>query len=84
MFHRYMEWARERRRKLRKKLKEWATDELQTGDLTALGAIASRRMQPKDDTLRRLFKRHFVSVRGDKINLTLRGHVALMIRRSMF
>jgi hypothetical protein len=79
-----MEWVRQRRRKLRNRLKEWATDELQTGDLKALGAIASRRTQPKDDTLRRLFNRHFVSIRGGKINVTLRGHVALMIRRSMF
>jgi hypothetical protein len=84
MFHRYMEWARQRRGKLRKRLKEWATDDLQTGDLTALGAIASRRTQPKDDTLRRLFNRHFVSVRGGKINLTLRGRAAWMIRRSLF
>jgi hypothetical protein len=84
MFHRYLEWARQWRRKLRKRLRDWATDDLQTGDLTALGAIASRRTQPKDDTLRRLFDRRFVSVRGGKINLTLRGQVALMIRRSMF
>jgi hypothetical protein len=70
--------------KVGKRLWQWATDDLQTGDLTALGAIASRRTQPKDETLRRLFNRRFVSVRGSKINVTLRGHVALMIRRSMF
>jgi hypothetical protein len=79
-----MEWARQRRRKLRNRLKEWATDELQTGDLKALGAIASRRTQPKDEILRRLFNRHFVSIRGGKIDVTLRGRVALIIRRSMF
>ena len=84
MSDRYIEWARQRWRTLRKKLREWATDDLQTGDLTALGAVASRRTQPKDDTLRRLFNRHFVSVRGGQINVTLRGQVALMIRRSMF
>jgi hypothetical protein len=65
-------------------LRDWAAHELQTGDLTALGAIASDRTKPKDETLRRLFKRRFVSVRGGEIDVTLRGRVAVMIRRSMF
>jgi hypothetical protein len=76
--------VRKRRQRLRKRLRDWATDDLQTGDLKALGAFASHQTKPKDDTLRRLFNRNFVSVRAGEIIVTFRGRAALMIRRSMF
>lgn len=61
--------------------REWSRSKLQSGDLTALSAIAHG-MRTDEDRAKRLFRRGFVSERGDgSVSITPRGRLALMIRR---
>jgi hypothetical protein len=54
MLQRIVRWTGERRRKFRQVLKDWATDQLQTGGLKALRAIVENRIKPEHEVLRRL------------------------------
>jgi hypothetical protein len=63
-------------------LTRWATFDLRHGDLTALAEIAKGWDQSTDSRMARLKRRQFVSVgRDGQIRVTLRGHLALMVRR---
>jgi len=62
--------------------KSWATRALQSGDLTALAAIASGRGSHDGGPSERLRQRRFVRERADKsVVITLRGRLALLIKR---
>jgi hypothetical protein len=64
--------------------KWWATRKLRSGDLTALAQVASGEQKPREVSVGRLSQRRFVAVRpSGEVSVTLRGHVALMIRRAM-
>ncbi len=64
--------------------RRWATQGLRTGDLTALFALAQAGTEPNDGATERLERRGFIKRdRDGRISLTLRGRVAVMIRRSM-
>jgi hypothetical protein len=59
------------------------TLDLRLGDLTALAAIAEGWEQPTDSRITRLKRRQFVSAgRDGRIRVTLRGRIALMVRRA--
>jgi len=62
--------------------REWSTRKLQSGDLTALSAIAGGASRPDEDRVKRLFRRGFVAQRrAGSYGVTARGRVALLIRR---
>ena len=64
--------------------KWWATRKLRSGDLSALAQVANGGQKPKGISVERLSQRRFVAVRpSGEVAVTLRGHVALMIRRAM-
>jgi hypothetical protein len=64
--------------------KRWATRKLHSGDLSALAQVAYSGQTPRGVSVDRLSQRRFVAVRPNgKVAVTFRGHVALMIRRSM-
>jgi hypothetical protein len=59
------------------------TLDLRLGDLTALAQIGKGWEQPTDSRVARLKRRQFVSVgRDGRIRVTLRGRIALMVRRA--
>jgi hypothetical protein len=64
------------------RVREWATHKLRPGDLTALAALAGGSKDVDEDRIKRLHKRRFIIERGaGAVAVTLRGRVALMIRR---
>lgn len=65
-------------------LKRWATRHLRSGDLSALAALARTGAKPHNVSLQRLSRRRFVAtVPGGITGVTLRGQVALLVRRAM-
>jgi hypothetical protein len=65
-------------------LRRWATHQLRSGDLRALDELARHAEKPNDHCIERLSQRRFISVGPDgEISLTLRGRLALKVRRSM-
>ncbi len=61
-----------------------ATRGLRSGHLTALAALANGGPTPNNGSAERLRQRQFIRVdEKGRASLTLRGHFALMIRRSM-
>ncbi|HTO60979.1 MAG TPA: hypothetical protein VMM15_06965 [Bradyrhizobium sp.] len=63
-------------------LREWSTRKLQSGDLTALSAIAGGAARTDEDRLKRLSRRGFVAERrSGSYAVTARGRVALLIRK---
>jgi hypothetical protein len=64
------------------RVKIWATRGLQSGDLTALAGTASGRRASFGGPTERLLQRRFVRERHDKsVVITLRGRLALLIKR---
>ncbi len=64
--------------------RRWATHGLRTGDLTALFTLAQAGAQPNDGCAERLERRGFIRRDANgQVTLTLRGRLAVMIRRSM-
>jgi hypothetical protein len=64
--------------------KWWATRKLRSGDLSALAQVANGGQKPREVSVERLSLRRFVAVQpSGEVSVTLRGHVALMIRRAM-
>jgi hypothetical protein len=64
-------------------LTRWVTFALRHGDLTELAEIARGWYEPNESQMTRLKRRQFVSVgRDGRVRVTLRGHMALMVRRA--
>jgi hypothetical protein len=64
-------------------LSQWATRSLKIGDLTELATIAAGAASPKATALQRLMERRFVvRRRNGRLDLTVRGRVALAVKRS--
>ena len=64
--------------------KSWATYGLQDGDLTALASIAAATGRQDESRVTRLKRRGFAVERKDKsIAVTLRGRLALLVKRTM-
>jgi len=64
------------------RLSHWSTRKLRSGDLTALATIAHG-STAATECIERLARRRFVAKKPDgRIVVTLRGHVALMIKRA--
>ncbi len=64
--------------------RRWATRGLRSGDLTALAALANCGPTPNNSSAERLRQRQFIRVNANgRASVTLRGHFALVIRRSM-
>jgi len=64
-------------------LRRWAGRKLHRGDLTMLAAIAhGNATAPQQNSIDRLAQRHFVVQKSDgQFAVTLRGHMALIVRR---
>ncbi len=64
------------------KLRRWVTGKLQRGDLHALAAAAGQGGEPPNlDQMKRLSGRGFVTQKAYKIRVTVKGRLALLIRR---
>jgi len=64
------------------RIRRWSTRKLRSGDLTALAAIADGSAAVAE-CVDRLARRRFVAKKPDgRIVVTLRGHMALVIKRA--
>ena len=66
-------------------LKTWVTQKLHRGDLHALAAAAGHGGDlPNLDQLKRLSMRGLVTQNAGKISVTMKGRLALVVRRFIF
>jgi uncharacterized protein YpbB len=63
----------------------WVTRNLHRGDLHALEVVANGvGSAPDEDQIERLSKRGFVTQKANKVTVTAKGRLALVIRRFIF
>jgi hypothetical protein len=61
-------------------LRQWARKELQPGDMSALEQLRRQWNDPSPARAERLLRRGFVTRRGGKLQVTVKGRAALWLR----